>query len=225
MTPHRRGYEELLSAEQWDPNSAKVLAYIQQCVSDFNHTLMEENAFNDLRDNESRGAKHKQRGEHCISAVAFASARTRFPKINQVEVKPEDVAQYANVQCRSSTFHPEKMDHRSERLLVDAKSILGRATWTATTWDAMAQHGAPLLRALLETPEHLWSKLWITGLLPTTAIIGVPAEESLWMVLAVTETRLFALRMSEIQDNVATLDIGVDFFREWGMKKHMWFSI
>ena len=80
---------ELFHMSGWRADCDRAVAYIEQLAADFLHTLFEEVAFNDLRDNEARSAKHKSRGEHCLSALAMSSCRTRYPEVPQVDVVPE----------------------------------------------------------------------------------------------------------------------------------------
>ncbi len=93
-------------------------------------TLMEENAFNDMRDNEKRKSKQQQRGEHYLSALTVSSAHTRCPVIPQIDLTDADVGAFTSVMCRAESFHPEALAKGKLELGVDPSSIVnGQAAW------------------------------------------------------------------------------------------------
>ncbi len=118
---------ELLIAGGGVPMGMAV-EYVRECVSDYLHTRMAECTFNDLHDDEARGAIHKQRGEHGLTAKCMRSAHTRWSDIPQVDVAAND----AGTLCRASAFHPEQLQRGERNPGTDSASILGQKFWV---WD------------------------------------------------------------------------------------------
>jgi hypothetical protein len=58
----------LFEEANWNPNCEKGMQYIRALFPGFTHSVHLELGFNDLRDNETRGARHKQRGETLLQA-------------------------------------------------------------------------------------------------------------------------------------------------------------
>eukprot|EP00959_Pyramimonas_sp_CCMP1952_P154018 3222281-Pyramimonas_sp.AAC.1 len=110
MWPVVREPLELMEKEGWSEDAPRTQEYVRECCSDFVHTLMEEEAFNDLRDDEGRGAKHKQRGEHHLIANVLSSAHTRYTDVSQVNVEAPDLVHHDRTMLKASAFHPELLD-------------------------------------------------------------------------------------------------------------------
>lgn len=199
--------------DAWNPNCEFGREYVRECSSDCAHTLMEEECFNSLRDNEQRKAKHKQRGEHALSALALSSAHTKYPDVRQVSVTPEDVSAYRAVKVKASTFHPEGLAKKGVDHGVTPSSITGKTTWNAFTFDFLAGDGCPLFRALLRTDEEEWASLWYVGLVPRHVILGHAESGRLFYVVATSPWLLFAWDLEDGPDGLR-FHISGDALRE-----------
>ena len=72
---------ELCVSSDWDfshPCGERALKYVGALFSGVQNTLALENGFNDLRDNEARGARHKQRASQTLQALSISSQHTRY---------------------------------------------------------------------------------------------------------------------------------------------------
>ena len=187
----------------------KCLQYIREIVADWTNTLFEENVFNALRDNENRGARHKQRGEHYLSALAQSATRTTFPGLPHVEISDRDVQQYHKLQVRAEKFHPESLAKKKKTLGVPVDSLTGKLTWKASTFDDLAAKGASLFKAVGDTPEELWPTMFFTALMPRNTIVGEVATGTFFYVAAVTDWRTLLWRLEETPAGLLKFDFDV----------------
>ena len=205
----------LFEKDGWSVDAKDALEYIEAMAGDYVNTLFEEkNAFNDLRDNEGRAARHKQRGEHYLCALSQSSVRSRYPDLPHVPIADADVQKYGKLQLRASTFHPEQVNAQKSKLGVPVNSIMGKDTWPATTFDALAVKGGSLFKAIICTDESLWGMMWVTSLLPRNAIIGDADAGCFWYVASVTESRALLWRLTESSDSLLRFDFVLDAFQE-----------
>ena len=140
------------------------LQYVRQLFDALLTSLGLENNFNDLRDNENRASRNRQRSETTLAALSIRSTSPRYAKtVDFPSVSPEDVSAVTNLHCRNSLFHPEKGPMTEKELGVDPQAITDqRGQWTSSTPDSVALSQSTLLTALLCTKKDLWSKIWMT---------------------------------------------------------------
>ena len=97
-----------MEAGKWDLDSIAgrlALAYIESMWRAPLTTVGLENGFNDLRDNEARGARHKARGEQTLQALAMSSLAHRYEHgVECTTVEPEDVSHHAGIHCTNGVF-------------------------------------------------------------------------------------------------------------------------
>ncbi len=182
---------EMLARSRWDANCESVRTYVRECSAEYVHTLFEENTFNDLRDNEQRGAKHKHRGAHLMTALAMSSMHTRAPELVQAEIDVNDISSFNAVQCQAEAFHPELRHKHASRLGVPSTTITGVKSWVGTSFDNVATKAMPLLNALLHTPEVSWPCLWLASIVHRNQVIASPTSGEVWYVVSQTECLLF----------------------------------
>ena len=190
---------ELFANDDWAVDSVVGRRYIEECVGDYTHTLLEENTFNELRNNEGRAAKHKQRGENYRMALSLSAIRTRCPKLPHVEVEDQDVSLYRNVQVRASTYHPETLKHGKSRLGVDTSTVVGNQTWPTTKFDIFAKKNVATARALFRTPRAQWGNIWMAKLMPRNAIVGSTEQECLFYTVSVVDSLALLWRLEELE--------------------------
>lgn len=193
----------MFAADSWDPESPIPVHYIRTMVGELTHSLMEEEGFNTLRENEQRGAKNHQRGEAKLSALAIASNREKWEKIPGVEVEPEDVASFTTVQVRKDVFHPALRHQQGGSLGVDTDPLLGRRTWKSSSMDQLALNQMCLLRALLLTGQEDWENLWLACLAVRNTIIADVGSLTFFYVVGATRwiLHLWRLEMCEEDDD------------------------
>ncbi len=203
---------ELFAHHGWDIEARLPLEYIKEFVSDYVQTLMEECSFNDLRDDEARDARHKQRGEHALASKVLSCTATRYAHVNQSRIEESDVAQFKSVRCKAHTFHPEMLHGRKHALGVDSSSLLKPRSWVSTTFDQLAQHNMTLLMALLATDEAAWSTLWLSSLIARGVILASPDTDAFYYVVGVSTWLLFLWRLEQVADDVYTFVIDAGAF-------------
>lgn len=155
---------ELYAAGRWDlssPYAEDARAYVQSMHGGESYltTLALENGFNDLRDNEQRGARHKQRSPNLLQALAISSMATRYKdKANLVELNPEDVARADKYHCRPQVFQARGSSSEAEFAFNPDAITEQRRNWTGISLDSLVAEQS-LFRALLETDESQWAGL------------------------------------------------------------------
>ena len=206
---------ELLEKEGWSEDAPRAREYVRECCSDFTHTLMEEEAFNDLRDDEGRGARHKQRGEHHLTAKVLSSAHTRYIDAAQVDIEASDLGSHERTMLRASAFHPELLKRDRVTLGVDVGSITAEGTrqWTSTSFDNLALTAMTLFRALQLAPEAEWPNLWMAGLVDRHVVVasedGIP-----YFVLGATKSLIVLWEIEELDGSLFRLIMRADAFSE-----------
>jgi hypothetical protein len=63
-------------------------------------------AFNSLRDNEQRGARHRQRTNHRLQALTISCIRTQYGLAPQIDVDASDIGRMSNMTIKADTFDP-----------------------------------------------------------------------------------------------------------------------
>lgn len=206
---------QLYEQAKWDIYATRPLNYIKELVSQFTHSLMEEHAFEALRDNEQRGARHHQRGENKLTALTIASARDRYPEMTGIEISPEDVTSFTTLQVRKAVFHPESLHRERADLGVDTAPLTGaRRAWPTTTMDLMALNQMCLLKALLLSVEEEWGAIWLACLVAKHAIVAHTSTCKYYYVLGVTKWLLYAWELDNVVGNDYRLRLAPDAFHE-----------
>ena len=156
----------LMKKAGWDltrPAGARAVAYIKAMFGGMANTLGLENGFNDLRDNESRGARHTQRSSSVLQGLAISSQLSRYAeKTPVVEVASEIMSRCGAMHCDRSVFEAEKMTSSERTLGVDASEVdAGR--WQSTHVHLFSTIQLSLLHALVKTDREQWPRLWMAG--------------------------------------------------------------
>lgn len=129
----------LLEAANWTTSPA-VFAYLEAIWPGAEHSLAEENAFNVLRDDEQRSARHKQRGPVHLSALSITSSAARYSGFEQVEPAAEDFAQFTDVTVKTEVFTGasavKSNDYNAEPSTITRPGV---APWPSTSVDAFTQ--------------------------------------------------------------------------------------
>lgn len=127
----------LLERADWVVDDG-VVDYVEAMWPGCEHSLAEEYVFNALRDNETRGAHHKQRSSELLAALSVASSSTRYARLRQVEVEPSDLAQLSRMTVKADVFSGAEAVKPSS-FDADTASITaggGVASWPTTSVDA-----------------------------------------------------------------------------------------
>ena len=135
----------LFEAGSFDPAHPYVraaLEYLSTVFNEYFNSFGNEQGFCDIRDNERRGAKHTQRSDGTLHALAISSMATRW-EASEVEyrpelvaVDPEDVASSSNVHVAPETYRTGGKRVTAESLGFDPGEISNPNThWPATTVD------------------------------------------------------------------------------------------
>jgi hypothetical protein len=158
-------------------------------------------AFNDLRDNEQRGARHRQRANCRLQALTISSLQSRFAETPQPQVTPAAISQLSGITVKACTFDPVAADASPLTLKFDPDHIISdRTGWESTKPDAFTSTQQALVCALLLTNEMVWTKLWIASLYRAHMIISDRdhlAKDRWYYVLEQTQWSLVVLELDE----------------------------
>eukprot|EP00972_Heterocapsa_arctica_P096662 14260448-Heterocapsa_arctica.AAC.1 len=114
---------QLLERAAWDSSSPwypLALSYIKAMWEGVTNTMGLENGFNDLRDNEIRGARHKARSDSTIHALAISSLCSRYKEtVGMVVVGPEDMGSQSRFHCKASIYRGEDAPTTAASIGVD----------------------------------------------------------------------------------------------------------
>ena len=134
------------------------------------NTLPLENGFNDLRDNEGRGARHKARSEVVIQALSLSSMKSRYEETAPLlKLNAEDVAGTTKAHVRGDLFLGAKAPTTKEALGVDPTPLVSdRGSWPSTSPHELSSTQLALLHAAMLCEEDKWQDLWVAQWIPTT---------------------------------------------------------
>ena len=118
------------------------LEYLDALFTEYFNSFGNENGFCDILDNERRGAKHTQRANSTIHALAISSMSTRWEaseteyRPDLVKLEPEDVASCKNVHVAPETYRAGGKDANEETLGFNPSDITNPAIrWPSTSTD------------------------------------------------------------------------------------------
>ena len=160
---------QILNLADWSLTTVfgtRAKEYIKAMYSGMQNTMGLENGFNDLRDNEARGARHKQRNPGTIQALAISSMATRYAEHTPlVPLTEEHIASCDKYHCAPSTFRAEDCATSSAALGFGVKGIIDkRKMWTSTSTHLFSMCDLSLLHALLASAAEDWPMLWLCNL-------------------------------------------------------------
>jgi hypothetical protein len=191
---------QLLERAGWDPSSpwySLALSYIKAMWEGVTNTMGLENGFNDLRDNEIRGARHKARSDSTIHALAISSLTSRYKDtVEMAVVGPEDVG-VGRWQCKAHIYRGEDAPVTAASIGVDPGGLVNdRAAWPSTNSDTFNQTQLALLRALTVTTSEAWPALWMARLLREHMLVTEVATGKVFYVLGCTKWTALMLELT-----------------------------
>ena len=138
---------QIFEANGWDVSCALGIAYVaamfgqSEGAQSHTNTLWIENFFNALRDNEGRGARHKQRGPVTHMALCISTMATRFAGSNNnlIDIGDEDCARFENYTTHAPCFNAGMA--KTTGLGVDAGPITDGKSWPSTKPDSLTNQG------------------------------------------------------------------------------------
>jgi hypothetical protein len=192
---------QLLERAAWDSSSPwypLALSYIKAMWEGVTNTMGLENGFNDLRDNEIRGARHKARSDSTIHALAISSLCSRYKEtVGMVVVGPEDMGSQARFHCKASIYKGEAAPTTAASIGVDPGGLVtDRAAWPSTNSDTFNQTQLALLRVLTVAPPTAWPKLWMARLLREHMVVTEVLTNKVFYVLGCTKWTALLLELS-----------------------------
>ena len=166
---------ELLSAASWSLDHRYGQAALEYAAAIFDGvltTLGLENGFNDLRDNERRGARHTQRAPDTLSSLSISSQHSRYSgKAPVLGITPDSIGRCGNLHCHPSMFLADQLPSGKDVLGIDAAGI-EHGGWPSTSVDAFSKVQLSLFHGLMKTDPSQWGTLWMAGLLQPHMIIS-----------------------------------------------------
>jgi hypothetical protein len=134
------------------------------------NSLGNENGFCDIRYNERRGAKHMQRSNSTLHALAISSMTSRWES-TRAEYRPRLVVLYERSVSQASACHVAPDMYRSECAPKDQKNVGfnvndltdPKVTWPTTTVDRFTVVELALWHALYNNPEDWKPRLYLMG--------------------------------------------------------------
>ena len=180
---------ELFVLAQWNletPFGQRALAYVRALFEGgVLTTLGLENGFNDLRDNEARGARHQQRSAETLQSLSLSSHQSRYEgHAELVRVTPELVSRCGAYHCDKDLFAPEKLSATQDTLGFDIKSFYSNPG-AKTKVDLFPRVQLSLLHALLAADRESWPNLWMACLLrPHMVVYNQDSQRGFYVVRA-----------------------------------------
>ena len=190
----------LLEAGSWSldsPHGKLAVLYIEALWSGNTHTLALENGFNDLRDNEGRGARHKSRSDPVLQGLALSSMAARYSACTPlVEVEPADIAGQKRMHMRNESFQASRAPTTVGSLGVDASSIVDdRKSWASTSPHEFSTNQIGLMNALHNSKPSTWGNLWMSVLLRGHMVISNHEANQAWYVLGSRQHSVALLKL------------------------------
>ena len=138
----------------------------------FLNSLWLENWFNALRDNEARGARHKQRTDIRLQGLEISAMATRLGNAPErlISVADDDVSKYDGYTPLEARFRAK--DAQRDDLGVDVGKIHTKSEWSSTKPHLFVLNLLALFEALrVEENEDDWQYLWLAQLLRPNMIL------------------------------------------------------
>lgn len=150
--------------------------------------------FNDLRDNESRGARHKQRTSTRLQALSISSMMSNFAPTPQIELTAADLGKVQDVHCRPAVFEPTTFSCSEADAGIDPEDLVRRRHgWSATNPQALALNQQSLCTSLMQAEEKHWPTLWLASCFRSHMLIG--AKNQCFYIVMATRWLLFAYEL------------------------------
>ena len=152
------------------------------------HTLALENGFNDLRDNEGRGARHKARSEQTLQTLSLNSMKARYNETAPlVQAEASDLAGQSQTHVRNDVFQGAKAPTSATDTGLEAQSLVdARSSWKSTSPLQFTNDQLGLLHALQRCPEENWDKLWLAKLFKPHMVIRKASNDEVYYVIGGT---------------------------------------
>ena len=153
----------------------------------FLSTLLLELGFNDLRSNEQRGARHKQRSNVRLQALLLSSMRRWYPTASHVVVNDSDMDRFDDLCVKADVFKAADGPSTPAQLGVSLEGIQEGSSrkkkgdfsnWTTSVAELEAEQLC-LMRAIEIADVEHWPQLWLAGLFRKHMIISKPVEEGI----------------------------------------------
>ena len=150
--------------EQHCEPSTQALVYVDKMFRGVGNTLGLENAYNDLRDNETRAARHQQRSVDVLQSLSISSMHSRYKDLIPLpEVTPEVLGKVGSVHCNRDIFDPTK--HQLPKAKALDMTQIDQGGWLSTRVDMFPRTQLSLMHALMGSSAEQWADLWMVGLL------------------------------------------------------------
>ena len=192
---------ELLVMADWKldaPAGVRTLAYIDAMFNGMTNTLGLENGFNDLRDNESRGARHQQRSPSTLQSLSISSLISRYEaSAPVVRMTAEVASRCGTLHCEKSLFEAEKAPTSKEHLGLDASAI-DASGWESTSPHHFSTTQLPLLHVLAKTDPTDWPHLWKAGMTRSHMVLSNRVTGEGLYVLSTSGNSFSFLRLSGV---------------------------
>ena len=195
----------LLEASGWDverPMGVAACRYVRAMFSGVQHTLALENTFNDLRDNEGRGARHKARSEQVLQGLSLSSMKSRYDHCPLVEVGAEDVAGQSMRHVRPDTFIAAKAPTTESSIGFEAASLVhNRSAWPSTSTHEFSNTQLGLLNVLMVSNEAHWSNLWLAMLFQRHTVVSSTSSGAFYYVVSSRPHSISLLKLRPTDDD------------------------
>ena len=146
------------------------------------NSLWIENAFNGLRDNEGRGARHKSRSDTTLMGLVISNMASRFCDHPErlITVEDEDTSRFEKFAAPPTTFRAR--DAPRTGLGVDPEQIKNKSAWRSTSTTMFVVNVLALLEALRTTEDSdMWSSLWMAALIKHNMVLLDEAGQAFYV--------------------------------------------
>ena len=180
----------LLEVGGWtleSPSGQLARMYVVAMFSGNQHTLALENGFNDLRDNEGRGARHKARSEQVLQGLSLSSMATRYGESAPLlHLSSSDISGHTKTHVKNDVFMGGKAATTADAIGLDPRSLVDdRKSWPSTSPLFFSNNQLALLHVLRECPKDKWPDLWLAGLMRQHMVISKPDKNQVWYIVGV----------------------------------------
>ncbi len=161
--------------------------------------------FNDLRDNETRSARHASRTPLSLQSLSINSAHRRYPLYSHVPIDASDISSMLeNVTLHNNTFHAHTSKHK--HLSFRAQDIIdNKSSWASTSPRAFELQQCMLLQVLHSAGTEHNPALWPSSLYREHTVIS-RGDAAFYYVVRAAPKALLLWQLLPIAGNVFTFD-------------------
>ena len=206
---------------------------IDSYFKEYFNSLGLENGFNDIRDNERRGAKHQQRGDGALHSLEISSMATRWAK-SPNEFRPTLVSLDEQAVASCKALHVEPKAYRAAAEGVTEKQLGFKVQdltkpsvhWPSTSPDRFSVVELAHFHAMFHNPDdfldpddpdkgRVWDCLGLAIFYKPGLVISTRASQDVYYVVDATHAYLTLVHLGKVAEGAFLLRIARDTLHEY----------